>query len=226
MGLGQPMTGRQEDTLTAENGVRTPKIFCIGFHKTGTSSLGRALRYLGYRVGHPPPRVKAEVDWSAPDIEAQIWTVLQAELEDCDALQDSPCAFFYEQFDRAYPGSKFILTIRDPDDWMASFKRHFGDRSNPLRRWMYGADGVMGNEARFIEVYMRRTAEAQHYFRDRPNDLLQLDLAAGDGWYELVTFLGKDLLPPFPRLNRSASRPSNALRDGDRPDQTGPAALY
>ena len=27
-----------------------PKIFCIGFHKTGTTSLGQALEALGYRV--------------------------------------------------------------------------------------------------------------------------------------------------------------------------------
>ncbi len=29
---------------------RRPKVFGIGFHKTGTTSLGRALRALGYRV--------------------------------------------------------------------------------------------------------------------------------------------------------------------------------
>ncbi len=29
------------------------KIFCIGFQKTGTTSLGRALELLGYRVCGP-----------------------------------------------------------------------------------------------------------------------------------------------------------------------------
>ena len=28
----------------------TPKVFCIGFHKTGTSSMHVALQYLGYTV--------------------------------------------------------------------------------------------------------------------------------------------------------------------------------
>ena len=29
------------------------KVFCIGFHKTGTTSLERALEMLGYRVTGP-----------------------------------------------------------------------------------------------------------------------------------------------------------------------------
>ena len=30
-----------------------PKVFCVGFHKTGTKSLGAALATLGYRVAGP-----------------------------------------------------------------------------------------------------------------------------------------------------------------------------
>jgi hypothetical protein len=30
--------------------MKSPKVFCIGFHKTGTSSIGLALERLGYKV--------------------------------------------------------------------------------------------------------------------------------------------------------------------------------
>ena len=33
--------------------LRDSKVFCIGFHKTGTSSLGAALKILGYKVCGP-----------------------------------------------------------------------------------------------------------------------------------------------------------------------------
>ena len=42
------------------------------------------------------------------------------------------------------------------------------------------------------------------YFRDRPKDLLVLDVCGGDGWEPLCAFLG--LEPPrhaFPHFNRT-----------------------
>ncbi len=181
------------------------KIFCIGFQKTGTSSLARALSLLGYSVGDGVKELNAGMDWQAPDLEARLAGFMVDFARNFDVLQDSPCAFMYRAFDQAYPDSKFILTKRAPEAWLESYRRYFPDGNNPLRRWMYGVDRLAGNEAHYLALYQRQNAEIIEYFKDRPEDLLVMDLSNGDGWQELVGFLGKDFLKPFPHVNKGKS---------------------
>jgi hypothetical protein len=122
-----------------------------------------------------------------------------------DAIQDSPCAFLYRELDAAHLGAKFILTTRDTEDWLESYRRYFPDQNNALRHWMYGVDQLSGNEAKYREVYEGQMAEIIAYFADRPDDLLVMDLGKGDGWLKLVTFLGERALKPFPHANRGES---------------------
>jgi len=35
--------------------------------------------------------------------------------------------------------------------------------------------------------------KVKNYFKDRPQDLLSLDLAKGDGWEKLCLYLGEDI---------------------------------
>ena len=61
----------------------TPKVFCIGFHKTGTTSLAVALRQLGYRVtGHNGV--------SDADIAEKVYEMAYGLVEQYDAFQDNP----------------------------------------------------------------------------------------------------------------------------------------
>ncbi len=178
------------------------KIFCIGFQKTGTSSLARALSMLGYQVGDAVKQLNAGMDWQDPALDQRLRDFMLDFAGRFEALQDSPCAFFYRAFDQAYPGSKFILTLRTPEAWLDSYKRYFPDGNNPLRKWMYGVDRLAGNEAHYLALYQRQNAEIIEYFKDRPQDFLVMDLSKGDGWHELVGFLGKDFLKPFPHVNK------------------------
>lgn len=177
------------------------KICCIGFQKTGTSSLAAALERLGYSVGHAYEQINAVLDPLAPDADQMVERIALEVLARHDAIQDSPSAFCFKAFDAAYPGSKFILTVRPAEAWLASYARFFGGQNNPLRRWMYKADRLEGFEAQHLAVYNRQIAAMRDYFRDRPQDFLEMDLSRGDGWAELVAFLGRDFLPPFPREN-------------------------
>lgn len=181
----------------------TGKIFCVGFQKTGTSSLARALRALGYTVCDAIKPLLAEVNWLADGVDEAVRDKVLEIVADYDAIQDSPCAFLVEAFDEAHPGSKFILTTRDVDSWLESYRKFFPDLNNDLRGWMYGVERLSGNEARYRQIYREKTAEIIRYFADRPEDFLILDLAKGDGWLELVTFLGKDFLKPFPHVNKA-----------------------
>lgn len=171
------------------------KVFCIGFHKTGTTSMGAALETLGYRVAGPfgvhDPDIRSYALRRALEIAAH-----------CDAAQDNPWPLFYRQLDERFPGSRFVLTVRDPQRWIESVSGHFGEQSTPMREWIYGAGSPLGNEEAYLARFERHRREVSDYFADRPEDLLVMDLEAGHGWPRLCAFLGCDPPgPPFPHAN-------------------------
>lgn len=186
------------------------KIACIGFHKTGTTSLTRALSALGYTVKAAHGPVKKEVNFKAPDARDQIARVLISTLEQADAIQDSPTCFFYRELDEHFGKIKFIHTYREPDDWYASLFNHVKNVS-PLRRWMYGVNHLR-RRGKVIDTYNRLNEEISDYFRGR-DDYLFMQLSKGDGWSELVGFLGPEWLPPFPHKN------SRRLKAGQPPQR-------
>ncbi len=174
------------------------KVFGIGFHKTGTTSLAQALSLLGYRVTGP----NGVYD---PFIARNVYDMAFALVDRYDAFQDNPWPILYKELDSRYPGSKFILTIRDTDRWIDSVVRDFGTGRTPMRQWIYGTGSPLGHEETYIRRYQEHNQEVADHFRDRPEDCLVLRITQGDGWDRLCPFLGKD--PPggpFPSLNRSA----------------------
>lgn len=184
-----------------------PKVFCIGFHKTGTTSLAVALQALGYRVTGPNG-VKD------PDIRRNALSMASRLVDQYDAFQDNPWPMLYREMDRAQPGSRFILTTRAADAWIASQVRHFGARSTPMRAWIYGVGHPKGHERSYVEVFERHTADVLAWFSERPGDLLVMDLAAGDGWQRLCPFLGQDIPSmPFPHANRAGEREQTGRSD-------------
>ena len=76
----------------------------------------------------------------------------------------------YRQMDAMYPGSRFILTVRDADEWLSSMVRHFGWDESPMRKFIYGAGagGPIGHEALYKERIRRHNGEVVEYFKDRP----------------------------------------------------------
>ena len=94
------------------------KIICVGLGKTGTTSISKALRHLGYTV----------FDWEEQvfDFQDQWVDVFQngAQLnvkrvyQHADAVVDAPGNFFWEEILEAYPDSKVILSEREEDSWL------------------------------------------------------------------------------------------------------------
>jgi len=172
------------------------KIFCIGFHKTGTTSLAVALKMLGYRVTGPN-------GVRDPDIAGNALKMAHDLVPKYDAFQDNPWPILFKELDRAYPGGRFILTLRDPQSWIKSQVRHFGRMETPMRRWIYGVGCPEGNE----EVYLRRfeghNNEVLDYFRDRPAELLVMDLAKGDAAGSCCARSSARRLPQRPSRTRT-----------------------
>ena len=174
------------------------KVFGIGFHKTGTTSLAEALRHLGYRVTGPNevtnPRIAEIAERLIYDLANQF-----------DAFQDNPWPLFYRELDQAFPDSKFVLTIRPAEEWIESIVNHARDIDTPMRTWIYGVGNPRGNEAVYMERYNRHNRDVKAYFRDRPKHLLVMQITAGEGWDKLCPFLEEPIPSiPFPRANTSA----------------------
>jgi hypothetical protein len=188
--------------------MSSPKIFCIGFHKTGTKSLALALEHLGYRVTGPN-------GIHNPNIGRDVYRLAYSNVEEYDAFQDNPWPIIYKELDAKYLGSKFILTLRPTDSWIRSVLRHFGGAHTPMREWIYGVGWPRGNETVYVSRYERHNREVLEYFSQRPDDLLVLRLTEGDGWEKLCPFLGKEApADPFPHVNKASDRASAAQPSG------------
>lgn len=112
-------TGRDRDT------VSRPYVFCIGLGRTGTTSLTQALGILGYRANHLPIDEITQREmytYFANDVHTTSPLHLSI-LNEYDALADTPVCCVYQGLDKAYPGSKFILTLREKQGWLASQER-------------------------------------------------------------------------------------------------------
>lgn len=180
--------------------MKSPKVFGIGFHKTGTTTLASALRILGYRVTGTFGVHEADIALNAVDQALRI-------ARDWDAVQDNPWPIVYRDLDRAYPGSKFVLTTRETDEWFASVLRHFGGQSTPMREWIYGVGDPVDNEAIYKKRYEHHNREVIEYFASRPSDLLVLPITQGVGWAPLCEFLGvEEPATRFPHSNSHRDR--------------------
>lgn len=177
-----------------------PKVFCIGFHKTGTTSLEVALRKLGYRV-------RGSLGTRDPDIASKVHEMAYAMVPAYDAFEDNPWPVLYRELDERFPGSRFILTRRPSEAWIRSQVKDFATSETPMRRWIYGENAGCpeGNEAVYVARYERHNREVLEYFRGRPDDLLVIDFPNADGWGPLCRFLGHEVPDePFPHANKAS----------------------
>lgn len=193
------------------------KIFGIGFPKTATSSLSQALALLDYRSVHDPYDILPRF---FPD-ELKDFRYNPEILDDNDAFAGVVCLVFRE-LDQAYPGSRFILTIRDEQQWLTSLRGHLYPRARATRmdgeiplqpfvrsRMFHGDLWFIEKHAGdYLASYQRFNQEVRDYFQGR-DDLLVMNIEAGDGWDKLCGFLGCSIPEkPFPWKNRRSLRRS------------------
>jgi hypothetical protein len=180
----------------------TARIFGLGLTRTGTSSLTRALNLLGYRSLHLPQddrtkdEVKAFLAGGGDRLRLSV-------LKKYDALTDTPICAAFEGLDAAYPGSRFVLTVREKESWLESCQRFFWDWIDPwllanpdnpsvdyiraIHRKIYGTPTF--DREQFSRAHDEYHERVRRHFRDRSEDLLTIDICAGEGWDPLCEFL-------------------------------------
>lgn len=171
-------------TATGKNRL---KIFGVGFMRTGTSSLTRALRELGYVIIHPPrPALLPE---------------MLKEITNTDGANDSPIAYQYKKLDKIFPNTKWILTTRKLETWLKSVEyflrvAYDSGADDEIRTLLYGYNKF--DKKKYTEAFIRHHKEVIEYFKDR--ELLIMNLDEGDfNWKKLCRFLGRRIpKTPFP----------------------------
>jgi tetratricopeptide (TPR) repeat protein len=222
-GPADPYLGQLRAAMAGAPGGR--KVFCVGRNKTGTTSMEAALHSLGFRMGLQARGEMLRGDWAQRD-----FSRILALCRTADAFQDVPFSLknTFEAVDGGFPGSRFILTVRDtPEQWFDSLVR-FHTRivnkgriptADDLREFAYRYKGDLwdgfvqryGDDERllydrdlYIASYLDHNRSATEYFRHRPRDLLVINVGQPDAMQALCEFLQVPYRGQrMPHMNRS-----------------------
>tara|TARA_R110000824_G_scaffold393848_1_gene593250 strand:+ start:62 stop:613 length:552 start_codon:yes stop_codon:yes gene_type:complete len=174
------------------------KVFGIGLSRTGTTSLHEAFKILGLHSYHYPQHFES---------------ILTS-----DAAVDVTVAMSYKILDVFFPGSKFVYTVRGIEKWVESMQKYFEATVNQMDdEFTDKVNKIVYDRTRFDREDIDATAkhafkaafEKHHmdvlsYFKDRPDDILILNIISGDGWEKLCPFLNRSIPNvPFPKTNQS-----------------------
>jgi len=180
------------------------KILGVGLPRTGTQSLSDALEILGLNsIHHAPERLDP---W--PDAATEATPNFRV-YSDVDAVIDAPASYFYRELGDAYPGLRYILTVRDKDTWWRSVRTHTlriyaetryarTEYTDRLHAMLFGS-GVP-NKFLWQRKFCLWNERVAHELAGPP--LLVMDITAGDGWRLLCDFLRLPIPDcPFPHAN-------------------------
>jgi hypothetical protein len=177
-----------------------PRVFGIGLNKTGTSSFHHAMTMLGLESLH----------WGGPEVRDKVQAALDTDrplLTNLDPRFDAFSDILllstnFARLDAEYPGSKFVLTVRDVDAWVDSRRRHVENNIARKARGEYDGTFLVVDEAGWRAEWDAHVVRVRDYFAGR-DDFLEIDITAGPGWEPFCELLGIEAPDaPFPWENR------------------------
>jgi hypothetical protein len=176
------------------------KVIGIGLPKTATSSLAGALNLNNVPTIH----------FGSPECEEITQKMYRGvyKFGILDRYTGVTNAFemLFPQIDKAYPGSKFIYTIRDKDSWLVTAEKHWGRAlANPkinlmlIHHHLITFGTYLFNKDRFSFVYDMHSDMVKNYFINRSKDLLVLDITKETDYvYKVCDFLGVSVIDGTP----------------------------
>ena len=190
------------------------KVFCIGYNKTGTTTLEKVLKDFGYAMGN---QIQGELlidDWYQRNFKSIIKFCKSAE-----AFQDIPFSlpFTFIMLDQHFKDAKFILSERDsPEQWYHSLTtfhsklwsdgkllpnceelkavtyRYKGYVYNSFKLLYNTKDEALYKKEVFINAYKQHNYLVKEYFRSRPEKLLVINVSRKNDYFKLCDFLEKE----------------------------------
>ena len=166
-------------------------IFGCGLSRTGNTSLGQALKILDYNPIKYPLNFQelGSIYNAAVDITVIAWL---------------------DELDSKFPDAKWILTVRNTNDWLNSCENFFNrslsnfdtsiqDEFMQIRKIVYGSDSF--DRLQWLDIYNNHYKRVVRKFPDEQK-LLILNLKNDNPWGKLCAFLEKPIpLVQFPYLN-------------------------
>lgn len=211
--------------LSTLRSIGKRKVFCVGRPKTGTTSMKKAFDELGLVVGNQLLGELLLLDWAKRDFRRIYLLCCTGQ-----AFQDIPFSlpYTFQALDQRFPGSKFILTVRNsPQQWYQSLTRFhaklYGNGQIPTSedlkaaRYIFKGRPHLGNRLTYhappgdpynkdvlITHYKAHNKAVMDYFKHRKDDLLVLNIAGNGAYDKLCDFLGKPRVGrPFPHENKT-----------------------
>lgn len=163
------------------DGLR-PRVLCVGYLKTGTTSFGAAMRQLGF--SHYGYDLDLQRSFQAGDLLRCLKFA-----EHFDSLDDRPWSSpaFVAAFQDRFPGSYYVLLERDESAWLKSYCAYFRPQLS---------------DAELLTRLRHHNQAIRRLLADEPH-VLCMNICAGDGYERLCPFLGiADPGVPFPWSNR------------------------
>jgi len=176
------------------------KVLGIGLPRTATTSLATALNLLGVNTLH-------SAHYIHPDI---IYDLNHSIYENYDGLCDTPFFNLYKEYDKKFPKTKFIYTIRPKDKWLISFenlyKADYNKWSNNTHLHHIKLYGQKEFDKEIWGDYFDKHNEGVvSYFKGREDDLLIIDITnntSEENWKQICDFLNLPIPNiQFPNIN-------------------------
>jgi len=193
--------------------TKSKKIFCLGFNKTGTTSMAKLFSELDIPVGPQRPAELLINDWKNDNFKS----ILRYVKYEGVAFQDVPFSLkkLYPILDKEFPDSKFILTIRDsPEQWYKSLTsfhaKNFGKGKIPDKKtlqestyvykgWLWEVNRAVSNTPEndvynkdlLIKLYNEHNASVINYFKNTPEKLLVVNLTEPNAAITISKFLDR-----------------------------------
>ena len=196
----------------------TLKIIGTGVGRTGTYSLKTAIGQLGLGPCHHMEEVLHHMPVQLPLWQAAVKadpakSDFAAIYDGYQSAVDWPTAGFFRELSKAYPEAKFILTVRSPESWAASFSETIytllagKDQAPPhMQAWLDMAAAVIAKSGFVAGMSLPDLAKAFTAHNDAvkaaiaPHKLLVYEVK--QGWEPLCAFLDKPVpAEPFPKTN-------------------------
>lgn len=152
------------------------KVFCIGYNKTGTTTIGKALEILGYRNSSFNKRVWREYYKKGKIDKIIRYTSKFDSFDDLPWLKEDMIPLL----DNKFPNSKFIYLERDEESWLNSYKN-----------WTYKQTGKYPDLDLGLNNFRKHGTFVKDYFKKRENDILYLNVRDENAFEKLAWFLGK-----------------------------------
>jgi hypothetical protein len=208
-------------------GNQKSKIFCVGANKTGTTSVEHALIEHGIKLGS-----QSKAEFLLDSYIKRDFNPIIKYCKSAKAFQDVPFSlpFTYQVMDHEFPGSKFILTVRDTEEeWYRSITSFhgklfangevptFADLENANYRYKGFMSSIFEsvfltdtadpyNEKALKRFYRKHNSDVQEYFKFKDN-LLVINLREDNAYQRFCEFLNLDAQgrTDFPWSNKTSS---------------------